>query len=425
MSVAMEYPEILKDWNFWEDTPSTGYPRQQYINKLINWLKLPEIVALYGVRRSGKSTLLLQLIEKAHKKLKVPYINFLYINFEDPRLGKVTATDLFELLKVYKKEIRPKGRIYLFLDEVQRIKEWERFALTLYEQKQNIKIFVTGSSSTLLNTELATLLSGRMLMMQVMPLNFSEYLEFKKQTDAEKVQKLKLLDEYLKYGGFPRVVLEETAKNKRAILTSYYNTILEKDVILRNKIDKKQELKNLAQFIMSNSAGLISTYKLKNILGLSTTSISKYIDYLAQSFLISQNNFFSYSVKKQIYNPGKIYAADTGLANTAGFNFSENKGRLLETIVNNKLIQEGKKLFYWKNGTETDLITFTGKDVEKLINVTLTVDDPQVLERELNSLEIAGEKLNVDKGQQTLLTLYNESGQGDKRIVDLLDFLET
>ncbi len=420
--MTKRYIDVLRDWNFWDQKIDTGKQRSSYLCRLFQWLDLPEIVALYGVRRSGKSTILLQFIEALHKKKGIPYSRCLYINFEDPRLGaNLSGQDLFAIFEEYQHAFPTKARVFLFLDEVQQVFGWEKFVLSLYEQKKNIKIFVTGSSSQLLNAELSTLLSGRVLPLSIMPLSFREFLVFKKKLSARREEKYHLFDEYLEYGGFPRVVLEKNKVNKRDLLVSYYNTILERDIISKNQIKKKAELKELTRYLMSNIGSIVSTYNLQKILDISNVQIRKYLEMLADAFLVSESKYFAYSVKKQIYNPSKIYSVDTGLANVAGFNFSQNKGKLLENVVNNHLRSQGKEIYYWKNSTEIDFVVFAERKLEEIINVTLTVDHPSVREREFRSLSIAQKELKAQKVR--LLTLYNQSQLKDSRISELLPYL--
>jgi uncharacterized protein len=418
----MDYLKILESWNFWKNKKiDTGVKRKKYLQNLMPVLKMPEIISLGGIRRCGKSTILLQLIRELYLKMGVPYKNTLYVNFEDPQLeNNLAATDLFDLLKEYKNKIKPKGRIYLFLDEIQNIERWEKFCRTIYDQKENIKIFVTGSTSRTFNSDLTRLLSGRIVNMNVYPLDFEEFLDFKKKKkDLRQVKQL--FNEYLEFGGFPRVVLEENETNKKMLLASYYETIIEKDVILKNDIKNKAEVKNLARFILSNISSQISGYALEKTLKISNENIARYLNFLEESFVISRIPLFSYSVKRQIYNPDKVFCADTGLSNVVGFKFSENKGRLLENLVHQKLQADNRQIYYWKNKTEIDFLTFSKAKVEKLINVTQTVDDPEVLQREIKSLDIAKEEFR--QARQMILSLYNESGQKDKRIYLLINFL--
>lgn len=417
------YIEILSDWNFWEKKIDTGVLRREYVDKLEWYADFKEVIAVSGIRRSGKSTILRQLIIGLNSRKKVPFENILHINFEDPRLSanKLDARDLFDIFNEYKEKLKPKGKIYVFLDEVQMVSRWEQFVRTLYDlhdKKNVLKFFVTGSNSTIFTSRLATSLTGRIINYFVYPLSYKELLGFRR---AEKKDDLRFLEEYLKFGGFPQVVLEKDNDKKRELLISYYNAILENDVILRYDIKNKEKIKELAVYLLSNTGNLISSYALEKILGLGNADISRYIGYLEEAYLVSRLSKFSYSVRKQIYNPDKIYCVDTGLANIAGFNFSQNRGHLLENLVFNKLISQKEKIYYYKEKQEVDFAVFKNRVVKKLINVTLTVDDPQVLSREIGSLETTGKE--YPKVKQVLLTLYNQSGQKDKRIYSLIDYL--
>ena len=234
-----KYFQVLNEWNFWDKKLDSGKKRPEYTTKIMPFLNSPEVLVITGVRRSGKSTILLQLMKELHQKNKVSYRNILYVNFEDPRLGDdLKSNDLFDLLQSYKNNLKPKGKIFLFLDEIQNVSQWEKFVRTIYDQKRNIKIVVTGSTSRTFESKLINLLGGRLILFTVSPLSFSEFLDFKdKKLSSTKIYEL--INEYLLYGGFPRVVLENDESQKRMILVSYYSTIVEKDVILRNNIKNK------------------------------------------------------------------------------------------------------------------------------------------------------------------------------------------
>ena len=417
--MTSRYLEILKDWNFWEREINTGFIRSFYLDKLFYLVSIDQIVAISGIRRIGKSTILRQFIEALNNKGEVPYINTLHINFEDPRFSRqdLDANDLFDIYEEYKNALKPKGKIYLFLDEVQVVSRWEKFVRTLFDLKHNVSIIVTGSNSSVFSSALSKILTGRLIEMVVHPLSYSEFLLFKK----SKTSTDSFFDEYLRFGGFPLVVLEEDERKKRDILINFYNEVLEDDVIIRHGIKNKTKIKKLALFLLSNSGNLISTYSLEKMLGISDGEVSRYLNLLEESYLISRVPLFSYSVKKQIYNPDKVFCVDTGLANTAGFAFSENKGRLLENVVYNRLATGEKKVYYWKNGTKIDFALQQGLEVSDLINVTTTVDDEVVKKRELLSLETG--KKEFPKAKTTLLTLYNQSKQPDLQIKSLEKFL--
>lgn len=391
--------QILDRWNFWHKKIDTGIKRKTYLEKIIKYLTNPEIIALTGVRRSGKSTLLLQIIEYLITNGTDPQ-NTLYINFEEPLFeANADLQFLEEVFNSYLEFFNPRGKIYLFLDEIQLVEKWERFVVSLYDRKENVKIFITGSSSRLLKAEISTLLSGRFLSETVAPLNFREFLQFKN-ISYKGIKSTALsfhLKEYLEFGGFPRVVLETGRQEKIKILEEYYSSIVERDVISRNKIKNSREVKELLLYLLSNTGNQVSTYSVEKNLGISNENARRYFEYFNEAFLIDFVDFFSYKVKKQIYNPKKVYCIDTGLINVASFKFSENKGRILENTVFNCLKQNNKKIYYWRNKTEIDFIIRQGYTIKEIINVSWALKDKKTVERELESLEIAKEELKCSK----------------------------
>lgn len=417
--------QILDRWNFWNRQISTGIKREFYLKKIIRYLSSPEILALIGVRRSGKSTILLQVIKFLIKQGVKP-INTLFINFEEP-FFEVNSSPKFltEILEAYLEFFNPKGKIYLFLDEVQQKEGWEKFVASLYNRKENIKIFITGSSSKLLKTEISTLLAGRYFSETIYPLNFKEFLSFKKLA-YNNIKSPKIfyhLNEYLQFGGFPRIVLEKDKNIKNKLLEEYYSSIVEKDVILRNRIKNVREIKELLLFLLSNIGNQISTYNIEKILDISNVNVRRYLEYFKESFLIDLVDFFSYKVKKQIYNPRKIYCIDSGLANIASFKFSENKGKILENVVFNHLRQKKKKLFYWRNKTEVDFVARNGYQIDEVYNVCFSIKNKATYQRELNSLEIAKKELACQKTH----LIFWEKGDFNKEdvLMNIIDFLTT
>ncbi len=419
-----EIISILDKWNFWNQKINTGFGRDYYLSKMERYLEMPEIVALTGVRRSGKSTIILQVIEKLIQSGVKP-INTLYVNFEEPKFGDQSNSALLsEILDAYLEFFDPQGKIYLFLDEVQLIDKWERFAVSLYDRKENIKIFVTGSSSKLLMGEISTLLSGRYVSETVYPFSFKEFL------DAEGIKRSPLiryprlyrkLREYIEFGGFPRVALEKNVFNKKLVLTEYFNSILEKDIILKHAVRNSKDVKELVNFALANVSNEVSSYNIEKTFGISSQNARRYFEYFKESFLLQFSTFFSFSVKKQIYNPQKVFVIDTGLANTVSFKFSENIGKLLENVVAVELLRRNQKLYHWQNGTEIDFVLREGRQVAELINVCYSLDKKTLarevssLERGLNEFEEAKAKLIYWEGKP--------AKHGKIEFINVLDFL--
>lgn len=385
--------EHLKKWNFWTQDKQTGTQRTQYLTQLKPFIKIPEIIALIGLRRSGKSTICYQILEQLITQ-GVPRQNTLFINLEDPAWGEhIAVNTLQEMFQAYLEIHAPQGVVYVVLDEVQHVSRWERFVLSIYDSKQPVKFFITGSNSQLLQSNISNLLSGRYISKQVFPLNFQEFLQFKK-ISFEKIASpyvFHALREYIQYGGFPRVVLEENKDIKNALLQDYYNSIVERDIILRNNVRHKTELKDILLYVMSHITSCVSTYNLEKGMGVSSQTISAYLEYMEQAFLISRVKQYDQNVKKQIYNPDKVYVADTGLAHIAGFQFSPNIGRYMENAVFQHFHSQNKDIYYWQNGKEVDFVIRNGLMLSELIQVTYRLH-ADAWERETSALSLAAQQ---------------------------------
>ncbi len=214
--------EILNDWNFWKKNIDTGRRRQSYINHCMNFLKTNVIVAIIGVRRSGKSYLMKQIAWDLISK-GVERKNILLINFEDVRFPQLSTKLLDELYELYLEVLKPSSKPYILLDEIHNIPNWERWIRTIQELNK-AKIIISGSSSKLLSGELSTLLTGRHLDINMYPLSFQEYLSFKNidikdelDLASKKIDIKRVFNEYIRYGGFPEVVLAEEKKKTTVI----------------------------------------------------------------------------------------------------------------------------------------------------------------------------------------------------------------
>ncbi|MDO8592235.1 MAG: ATP-binding protein [bacterium] len=429
-----EIMAVLDKWNFWSQRIDTGVRRPFYSEKLNKLLRMSEIVALTGVRRGGKSTLILQLIEELIEKGTKPK-NTLYLNFEEPNFSdNLNVKFLVRIFDAYLEAFAPKGKIYLFLDEVQMVSGWERFVASLYDRKADVKIFVTGSSSKLLMGEISTLLSGRYISEVIYPLSFREFMDFKKENYSPfliKSPKLyNYLREYIEFGGFPKVVIEKDDYGKKILLVEYFNSILERDILFRHKIKKEKDIREIANFSLANISGKISTYKLEKDLGISNPNSRRYFEYFKEAFLLQFVPFFSYSVKKQMYNPQKVFSIDTGLRNAVSFKFSEDIGKLLENIVLLELLRKKEKPYYWEGKTEIDFILRSGYKVSQLINVCYSLDikteerEIRALEEGLAEFEDAGAKLIYWEGKPRTGSPRSKLIKHKKiEYVNILDFL--
>ncbi|MEM5832521.1 MAG: ATP-binding protein [Candidatus Aenigmatarchaeota archaeon] len=387
--------EILSDWNFWFKDIEVGILRDSYIKSLKQKSQTGEVIAVVGVRRSGKSTLLLQLAKELIKN-NIEKERILIVNFEDYRWEEYSLKLLEEIWNLYKERIWKAGKVFLFLDEIHNIPKWERFVRTLHD-KNEANIFVSGSSSKLLSKEYATLLSGRYLEFSIFPLSFSEFLKFrnfiaknKLEIIARKRDVLRLLFEYMQIGGFPRVVL--TKDNE--LLKSYFETIVIKDVAERYKIKEIEKLRKIAVFYLSNISNKITFNSLSKNLKMPIYTIERFSYYLQEAFLLFFVNAFSSSLKTQEKLPKKVYSIDTGLSNIVGFRVSKDVGRFMENVVFLELKRKGKEVYYFKaNDNEVDFLIKEGLKITQLIQVTYASSKDEIEKRETKALLKASELL--------------------------------
>jgi len=395
--------EILSDVNFWREDRFCGVERRPYLESIFRLAHDGLAVTLVGPRRSGKSTIMNQLIRRLIAQ-GVPQQNTLYVNFEDPRFfGELTPEFMNRLLSAYLTFLKPDGKIYLFLDEVQNVHAWERFVRQMIDQGGR-QIFITGSSSKLLSRELGTLLTGRHLDAAIYPLNFSEFLSFKGMVYEDRLDMIRRqneirreIKEFMQWGGFPAVVL---GMNKQEILLGYAGDILTRDIVERFGITKVDNLRTLYKYYMTNAASLISYNSIKGFLNIPVDTIERWSDYLNQAFLFFFVRRFSYSLKEQEKNPRKVYCIDTGIRNAVSFRFTEDLGKLLENMVFLKFLHGGADIFYWKDaqGYEVDFVTMEKGKIRDVCQVSFDVSEAKTKHRELRALLRALAFFNLKEG---------------------------
>lgn len=365
-----------------------GVEREQ-LPQLVNYLNDPYVVVISGVRRVGKSTLLRQLALNALKN------DYFVINFEDERLLNFSVSDFDRLHEILIEEFGERN-IWL-IDEIQNVQGWERFVRRLADQGH--KFFITGSNASLLSQELGTKLTGRHITVELLPFSFNEYLKLidkklpskKSLTTTERAKFQKLLTQYVKQGG----IADAIKYPELTVHKHLYDDIIYRDVATRYQIDAVKNLKELAFHLISNISGLVSFNKLKELLKVgSVNTIKSYIEYLESSWLIFIINKYAYSVKTQQIAPKKIYAIDTGLVNSVGFSFSQNKGKLLENLVFLQLKRSGKQIYYYQTqiGHEVD---FYIPESGLLVQVCQQFDS-STADREIRALEEASKELGKD-----------------------------
>jgi len=381
----------IRRWNpWWAEKDSvirlSGIDRELSFH-IAKALALSHIKDIIGVRRSGKTTIMYQIIKSLLNKGAMPK-DIVFLNFDDPGLNESSFDDILKSIE----KINP-GAKYLFIDEVQQKSGWEKWIRTLYDTRMFSQILVSGSSASLLSQDIGRVLTGRHLTFVVFPFSFKEFLKFngwkKFDIDFLKYNKNKLLhyqDEYIKSGGFPEILKKEDSE-KKIILTHTYNDILSRDICARFGASY-EIIQKVSYHLLSNISKEFSYRSVANATGSSVETAEKYISYLKESFLILIVDFFSYKTKIQFKQNKKAYCIDTGLRNAASFKFSEDAGRLMENAVLIELKRRGKDVYYWKDkfGKEVDFLVKEGLKVKELIQVCWNIADAGVKKRELKGL---------------------------------------
>lgn len=377
-----------------ENLISKKYIFREKLNFAKKFIDSDLIKIITGPRRAGKSVASFLLLKE--KK-------FAYLNFDDENLLKVENYD--EIIKAIF-EVYPESK-YLFFDEIQNLKNWEIFVNKLHRRGYNL--IITGSNAKLLSKELATSLTGRYIPIEIFPFSFSEFLDAKGwEIEKEKVNVpeiqgkiLNYLDEYMRNGGFPEVVVKNL--EARTYLETLSNSILFKDVVKRYNLRFSQKIYDLNNYLNSNFSSEFSFSKLKNILDFrSTVTLQNYLSYLEESFLVFILNRFSFKVKEQIKTPKKVYIVDNGFCSYMSPGFSMDYGKLMENLVFVEIMRRGYKLnkdvFFYKtrNNKEVDFILKKGINIEKLIQVCYKIEDLKTKERETKALIEASQDLDCD-----------------------------
>lgn len=384
---------------FWQR--DTGVERSK-LAEIQSAADAPHAVIISGLRRVGKSTLLAQAAHCLGQSV------FYYINFEDDRfLGfrVEDADDLYQMLV----EIFGDRKIF-FIDEVQNIPGWEHFVRRFMDL--GMKFYITGSNASLLSRELGTRLTGRYLPIELFPFSFHEMLQFRgepipdvqRMTTIERAGLQRAMNTYLLSGGIP----DALKYPELPLLRTLYDDVLYRDIAARHRIDAVAALKELAFYLLSNPAGLVSFNKLKDQFRLgSVNTISNYIDYMENSWLVFTTNLYDFSLKRQQIAPKKVFCIDTGLANSVGFNFSPNTGKLLENLVFLALRRKTREIYYYTTpgGFEVD---FYLPESHQLIQVAQHMENPATREREVRALEDAIQHLHPRSA--LILADSNEAG---------------
>ena len=390
-----------------------GTNLQDYLNMKVN-----KIIVLNGFRRVGKTYILYGLINELLKFNS--YEEVVHINFEDERIP--LKTEFLSSLLPTAEEIFDKKIKYLFLDELHNLPNWSKWLRRTYDN-QDMKIFVSGSSSRMSEEEIPTELRGRFLEIKIFPLSFKEFLNFKKlsfdfkildYSEKERPLILKALREYLIYGGLPEIVLIDENK-KFELAQSYYSTVIKRDIVERYNIKNEESLKALLKLLLDSKEYSISkSYNILKSLGyeIGKSTLQKYLSCIENSYFTFSLPIFSYKIKDQMQYPKKIYFIDNAFINSISTKFSNNFGRLYENTVAVELKRRKKECYYWKNmeKEEVDFVVKNDAKIDQLIQVCYDISDPDTKKREIRALLKASKDL---KCKNLLVINKDYSGEED------------
>lgn len=404
-----------KHWKW----PYNGlYPRSVY-SKLVDLLSLKQIQVLKGIRRSGKTTLFRLLIN--HLSETVDPKSILYVNLDDPYFSDLynSSKSLYSLLEPSEKVTGVPVQ-YLFLDEVQNVEAWEKFVKAIYDNEVVKKIFVTGSNSSLLEGEYAKLLSGRYIETEIHAPTFSEVLNVRGIDSRfelldRKVEALRLIDEMMEFGSFFEVL--DAEQHKRDIILSYYDTIVFKDCIANNNLRDAKTFKEVAHFMITNTASLYSYTSVSKAMGVNDGTVKEYIHVLEDSYICQEIKQYAFSLKEQIRSKKKVYINDNGFLSQTSFKFSQNYGKTFENLVYTEFNKRGYEIYFHNKDFECDFIC---KKDDQLLAVQVCYElTPQNRPREFGGLE----KLKLNTGRKLLVTYNQSEGMEDGvEVVAFWDF---
>lgn len=399
--------------NCQETTQETGTPRRLEIESVSG-----KATICIGVRRSGKSTLLFQMMEQLLKS-GVLRENILYINFFDDRLHGLQHKNLNTVLEAYFSlypEKKNTEKIYCFFDEIQVIPGWESFIDRL-QRTENCEVYITGSSAQMLSKEIATQMRGRSLSWEIFPFSFREFLDFKQVNSAGSFSTKKRLlvqqafEEYWTTGGFPEVAgLDRPLRIK--IHQEYFNTMLFRDLVERHDISHPKAVTDLAHWLIDNTASLYSINNLTGYLkslghNAPKSAVSSYLEWFEDAYILFTVRIFDASLARSNTNPKKIYCIDHALVTSVGSGILVNSGHLLENLVFSALRRITPDIYYYKTkaGREVDFIIRNADQSRTLIQVCETLAHPETRKRETTALCEAMSELKLNSG---ILVTRNE-----------------
>lgn len=415
---------LAEDNKHWYDnTCYDSFISRDILPKAMEYAKVKEILAIIGSRRAGKSTLA-KLIIKELLQTGVSAKNIFFINLEKPAFipYKEDASYLQKIYDEYIKFASPNlsQKIYFLIDEIQVFKNWEVFIKSKYENS-NIKFIITGSNSSLLTSNYATVLTGRVLKLRLFSFNFLEFLKYKNIDFSSKLLIVKnkidikrALDEYIKWGGYFSVISTQNEELKKEILKNIAEDIILKDIVPRYNIKNSSQIRDMFYYVVSNAANTFSFSTLSNKLALDPKTVKEYISYFEDNFLVTTISNYHNKLSERLKSAKKIYINDNGFLNLS-ISSTQNKGVGLENLVFNVLYEKDDTLAYLKREYEID---FYSKKV--MYQVAFDIENENTRKRELNSFNYFTDISSIKK---VLITYDTDEIYEDIEIVSCDKFI--
>lgn len=361
--------------------------RPLYMDKIMTYVDTPFVKVLTGIRRSGKSTIMKMVMDKLENERHIPKENIISMRFDSMEYEDMTARQMFETIKA---GLSAQGRTYLFLDEVQEISGWEK-VVNSFLGEYDVDIYVTGSNSRMMSSEIATYLTGRYVSFQVYPLSFEEYLAFRREVTELKNPHQELAD-YVRLGGFPATHLRAYSQDEvYTIVRDIYNSTIFSDIVRRNQIRKVDQLERVVKYTFSNvgntfSAKSISDYLKSEKRSIDNETVYSYLEKLEKAYILHRCSRYDLQGKEILKTQEKFYLADTSLRYSVLGYGPDSVASSLENVVYLELCRRGYKVYIGKTADgEVDFVA--SRQGEKLyVQVTQEIHSEKTEKREYERL---------------------------------------
>jgi predicted AAA+ superfamily ATPase len=414
--------ETLAAYNFWKgEKIEAGFTRQAYLDRLDPFLGNALVKIVLGQRRTGKSYVLRMLMRHLIEVQNVPPQNIFYVNMDIQSLRFIRDNQvLMDILGEYRRQLRPSGKVYVFLDEVQEIEGWEKAVNSLSQDyKTAYEVFVTGSNAHLLSTELSTFLSGRYVTLDVYPFSYAEYLDyFHTERNASSFAA------YVRLGGLPELYRLEGGEIRRNYVSSLRDSIILRDIVQRHQVRDAALLNRLIDFVSDSQGAMVSVNKMAGTLaaeGVRTNveTLGAYLGYLCESYFIHEVQRYDIKGRRLLAGERKYYLNDLAFKTQLMSGANPSAGRMLENIVYLHYRREGYRIHTGRVGQgEIDFVLQKGDEV-RYAQVCYLLSDDRITEREFGNLERTGDNYPKTVISMDEISLGNVRGISHVRAWDL------